>query len=67
MGDRRGAPARAATVSLFASSLFVGSAGGTFVGGYLVSAGGSPLLFVVLLVAAVPLVAAAWAGRARYP
>lgn len=58
--------ARAAAVSLFATALFTGSAAGTYLGSRLLADADYRMLFVVAVLAGVPLVALASAGRARY-
>ncbi len=58
--------ARAATISLFAASLFAGSAAGTALLAPLADAGRFPLLFALAAALALPTGIAATVGRTRY-
>ncbi|OLT14525.1 permease [Pseudonocardia sp. CNS-139] len=57
---------RATAVAVFAALLFLGSSAGTAAAGPLADAGAFHTVFVVALVIAVPLAAAAWFARSRY-
>lgn len=58
--------ARATAVSLFAASLFTGSALGSAIGGWILASGTYRQLFAIFLVVGAAVMLVAWTGRRRY-